>query len=121
MIRWSISFTELSAGKDKDFIQAIQEQIVNYYNTNIGNNMADRSKMLKPYHSKMIRINVVKLPYKGNDHITLEFLDPCDCTTQMYFNPGTDPFGQHDFLEEIPNPTTRSRVPKLMLAINSAH
>ena len=71
--------------------------------------MLDRSKMLKSYHAKIIRINVVKVPYKEDDHIVIEFLDPCDGVTQMYFKPGTDPFGQHDFLEDIPNPTTRAR------------
>ena len=40
--------TELIAGKDKDFFQTIQEQIADYYNTNIGNNKGDYSLILKP-------------------------------------------------------------------------
>ena len=105
-IRWSISSADLSAGNNKDYIQAVQEQIVDFYNTHIGNNT---TKLLKSYHAKLIRFNMVKVSYKGDQHIVLECLDLCDGVIQMYFKPGTDPFGLHDFNKDIPNPTTRAR------------
>ena len=70
-VRWSISSSDLNAGKDKDFIQAVQDQIVVYYNTQITNKLSDSIKILKDYHAKMIKINPVKVPYKGDQHIVL--------------------------------------------------
>ena len=108
-VRWSISSSELSAGKYKDFIQAVQDQIVDFYNTQITNKLSDQTKVLKQYHTKMIKITPNKVSYKGDMHILLDFLDPCDGVTQMYFKPGTNPFEKHDFSKDIPNPTTRNR------------
>ena len=108
-VRWTISSNDLSAGNGKDFIQAIQDQIAKYYNTHITNKLSDTSKVLQNYHAKMIRVTPSKVSVKGETHVVLEFIDPCDNTAQMYFKPGSDPFEKHDFSRDIPNPITRNK------------
>ena len=109
MVRWSISSSDLSAGTDKDFIYAIQEQIADFYNDHITKDTLDSSFVLKDFQVKMIKITPTKVSYKDDTHVCLEFIDPCDGVTQMYFKPGNDPFANHDFRQPIPNPTTRTR------------
>ena len=55
----------------------------------------------------MIRITPAKVHFKGESHIVLDFIDPCDGVAQMYYKPGVDPFEKHDFQKAIPNPKTR--------------
>ena len=57
----------------------------------------------------MMRITPSKSTFKGETHIILEFIDPCDNIAQMYYKPGIDPFEKHDFKQPIPNPKTRSK------------
>ena len=108
-VRWTITSNDLGVGKDKDFFQAIQDQIVEYYNTHITNKLGDSTKILKEYHARMIRITPSKISFKGDTHIVLEFIDPCDCMAQMFYKPGSDPFEKYDFMKDIPNPKTRNK------------
>ena len=108
-VRWSISSSDLSGGTDKDFTSAIQEQIVDFYNDHIMKDTHDSSLVLKDFHAKMIKITPTKVSFKGDIHVVLEFIDPCDGVAQMYFKPGNDLFAKHDFSKSIPNPTTRTR------------
>ena len=57
----------------------------------------------------MIRITPSKIAFKGDTHIILEFIDPCDSVAQMFYKPGVDPFEKHNFRREIPNPKTRNK------------
>ena len=65
--------------------------------------------MFQEHHTKMIRITVANMSFKGNDQIVIKFIDPCDMVAQMYFKPGSNPFDKHDFYEPIPNPVTRAK------------
>ena len=107
-VRWSITSQDLSAGTDKDFIYSIQDQIVDYYNEHITSDTMDTTMVLKDFHARMIKITPSKVVYKGETHVCLEFLNPCDGVSQMYFNLGNDRFKKHDFNYNIPNPITRT-------------
>ena len=108
-VRWTITSQDLGAGKGKDFFKAVQDQIVEHYNTHIIEELGDTSKTLKDYHGRMIRITPAKIAFKGESHVILDFIDPCDGVAQMFYKPGVDPFEKHDFRQAIPNPKTRNK------------
>ena len=108
-VRWTITSQDLGAGKDKDLFKAVQDQIVEHYNNHVVDTLGDPAKALKEYHGRMIRLTPARVHFKGDSHIVLDFIDPCDGVAQMYYKPGVDPFEKHDFKQAIPNPKTRSK------------
>ena len=95
-IRWSISSTQLSAGKNY-YIHDIQCQIVYYYNKDIRAKLNNPQLMLQEHHTNMIKITVDKMHFKGKEQIVIEFIDHCDMVSQMYFKPGSSPFEERLF------------------------
>ena len=68
---------------------------------------------LQQHHIGMIKINPTKRFFKGKPHILMDFLDPCDRITSMFWYPGIDPFKDHDFSLDIPNPRTRKKAEEI--------
>ena len=62
---------------------------------------------LESHHGPMLRLEVKTKYVRGQAHILVEFIDPCDRVTKLTFYEESNPFHKHDFKETIPNPKTR--------------
>ena len=104
--RWTVNSLEL--GGDEDTFNYIQNCIVNSYNEHCDEAGKDRFK-LQQHHIGMIKISTTKRFFKGKPYILMDFLDPCDRISSLLWYSGLDPFKDHDFSLDIPNPRTRGK------------
>ena len=88
----------------------IRRQIAGFYNLKV-NQLKDalntNAQRYKELTEEQVTSMPVQLKVKYKPFATYwEFLDPSNNITYCTYTPGMDPFGDHDFSKDIPNPET---------------
>ena len=91
--RWNINSEQLSSG-DPNMIKGIHIQIADYHNTKIGDYGLMPKYKINDFQVSMIRVTVQQVFINGKDTALIDFIDPCDSISQMFFYADEDPFNK---------------------------